>query len=310
MCLRAFHGAQNGKLPENRIDEIYGVIMNENVPTYDSMMNPLLIALDELGGSGTIEEIDQKTIELMKIPEEILEMPHGEKGYKSEVEYRLAWTKTYLKRYGLLENSNRGIWSLKPEKRSIKKVDSKEVVSFVRNLDKINRDKKSEIFDDNDIDTPQEVQNWRDKLKSILIEISPDSFERLIRRMLRESGFSQVEVTGKTGDGGIDGKGIFRIGGIISFNVLFQCKRWKNSVGPSEIRDFRGAMQGRADKGLFVTTSTFTRDATKEASRDGATPIDLMDGDSLLDKLKELKLGISIEIVEKIDVDREWYLSI
>src|SRR5205823_8842550 len=109
-------------------------------------------------------------------------------------------------------------------------------------------------------------------------------------RVLRETGFTQVEVTGRSGDGGIDGKGIAKINGILSFRVVFQCKRYRGSVGASEIRDFRGAMQGRADKGLFITTGYFTRDAIKEATRDGATAIDLVDGEKLVEKLRELGL--------------------
>jgi restriction system protein len=109
--------------------------------------------------------------------------------------------------------------------------------------------------------------------------------------MLRESGFVHVEVTGRTGDGGIDGKGIARINGFMSFHVLFQCKRYKGSVTAGEIRDFRGAMVGRADKGLFISTGSFTPAAVKEATRDGAPPIDLVDGDELAEKLKELALG-------------------
>ena len=131
-----------------------------------------------------------------------------------------------------------------------------------------------------------------------------------MQRILRESGFSKVEVTGKSGDGGIDGKGIFKIAGLISFNVLFQCKRWQGSVGSGEIRDFRGALQGRADKGLFVTTGSFTRDAVKEASRDGATPIDLLDGEALAMKIKELKLGLSVETVENITINKKWFENI
>ena len=128
--------------------------------------------------------------------------------------------------------------------------------------------------------------------------------------MLRESGFVQVEVTGRTGDGGIDGKGIVKVGGLLSFHVLFQCKKYQGSVSAGAIRDFRGALIGRADKGLFVTTGTFTRDATREATRDGATPIDLMDGDQLAEKLKELRLGIKREMVESVDVDAEWFRNI
>lgn len=283
------------------------------LPTYDEMMNPLLEALKQLGGSGTINEINEKVFEIMKLPNEVLEVPHGENGSRSEVEYRLAWTRTYLKRVGLLENSSRGIWALSSKHKDIKNVNPKEIVNEVRSLDKIEKQEnfENQIFDNNDIDAPEEVKNWRNDLKRILLEMKPDAFERLFKRILRESGFHQVEVTGKTGDGGIDGKGIFRIAGFISFNVLFQCKRWRdNSITASDIRDFIGALQGRADKGMFVTTSTFTRDAIKEATRDGAPPIDLIDGEALIDKLKELKLGLDIEVVEKIEIKKEWFDAI
>jgi restriction system protein len=148
------------------------------------------------------------------------------------------------------------------------------------------------------------------KPKKSIHEISPDAFERLAKRILRESGFVQVEVTGRSGDGGIDGKGIMRLSGLLSFHVIFQCKKYKGTVTASDIRDFRGAMIGRADKGLFITTGTFTRDAIREATRDGAPPIDLVDGDQLADKLKELGLGIQKEMVERISVDTEWFKSI
>ncbi|MCG6142712.1 restriction endonuclease [Leptospira mtsangambouensis] len=283
------------------------------LPTYDEMMNPLLNSLKELGGSGTIDEINEKVFNLMQLPNNILEIPHGDKGSRSEVEYRLAWTRTYLKRAGFLENSSRGIWSLTKASKDINELNPKDVVNLVRSISKSEKKEKNEIseFDSNDLDAPEEFQDWRITLKNILFDIKPDAFERLFKRILRESGFHQVEVTGKSGDGGIDGKGIFRIAGFISFNVLFQCKRYReNSITASEIRDFRGALQGRADKGLFVTTSSFTRDAVKEATRDGAPPIDLIDGDALLDKLKELKLGLDIEIVEKIEIKKEWFDSL
>ena len=139
--------------------------------------------------------------------------------------------------------------------------------------------------------------------------MSPDSFERLSKRLLRESGFIKVEVTGKAGDGGIDGTGILQLS-LMSFHVLFQCKRYQGSVGPSAIRDFRGAMMGRTDKGLFITTGTFTSDARKEATRDGAPPIDLIDGVALCEKLKELKLGVDVELVEDIRIKPDWFSQI
>ncbi len=139
------------------------------------------------------------------------------------------------------------------------------------------------------------------------MSLKPEQFERLAQRILRECGFTQVEVTGKSGDGGIDGKGIIKIGGLISFHAMFQCKRYQDSVTPRHIRDFRGALMGRADKGLFITTGSFTRDAVKEAQRDGAAPIDLIDGEDLVQKLKELSLGVKIEIIEQITIDKDWF---
>ena len=162
-----------------------------------------------------------------------------------------------------------------------------------------------------EVEEEEEAETWRDELYRILTqEVSPDGFERLAKRILRESGFTQVEVTGKSGDGGIDGKGIMKIGGLMSFHVVFQCKRYQRSVSASDIRDFRGAMIGRADKGLFITTGTFTRDAVQEAIRDGAPPLDLVDGDQLADKLLELALGVKTEIVEEVVVDQEWFKGI
>lgn len=141
-------------------------------------------------------------------------------------------------------------------------------------------------------------------------DLDPAAFERLVQRILRESGFIQVEVTGRTGDGGIDGRGIAKIHGFMSFHVLFQCKRYKGSVAAGEVRDFRGAMVGRADKGLFITTGSFTPAAIKEATRDGAPPIDLVDGGELAEKLKELGLGVKTDMVERISVDDAWFKSL
>ncbi|HCT85425.1 MAG TPA: restriction endonuclease [Candidatus Margulisbacteria bacterium] len=290
---------------------------NSQMPKYHELMNPLLKALHELGGSGSIEEIAQKVSEFSGLPEDILNIPHNpEKSSQTEIEYRLAWARTYLKKYGLLENSDRGIWLIVPEKRNVKSVDPQIVVKTVRGEHKkqkeaSEKDKLHEEEVDTDIEIPYEAESWRSTLHHILIhEISPDAFERLAKRILRESGFVQVEVTGRSGDGGIDGKGIMRLSGLLSFHVIFQCKKYKGTVTASDIRDFRGAMIGRADKGLFITTGTFTRDAIREATRDGAPPIDLVDGDQLADKLKELGLGIKKEMVEKISVDTEWFKSI
>jgi restriction system protein len=150
---------------------------------------------------------------------------------------------------------------------------------------------------------------WTDRLLSVLGAMQPDAFERLCQRLLRESGFTKVEVTGKSGDGGIDGHGVLRMN-LISFQVLFQAKRWQSAVGSSVVRDFRGAMVGRADKGLIITTSSFTRDARAEATRDGAPAIDLIDGEDLCRLLKENNIGVRIKLVEEIEIDQDFFSGI
>jgi len=277
-----------------------------SVPTYDKMMNATLQGFHELGGSASISELEEKVAAIMQLSEHDINEIH--RANITKLSYRLAWTRNYLKRYGLLENSSRGIWSLTPQGKETKTINEREVVKKVREKDK-QESKTLEAEDDNAV-----VENeigWKEELIEILQNMPPASFERLCQRLLRESGFTQVEITGKSGDGGIDGKGIIKIGGLISFRVIFQCKRYKGNIDPSCIRDFLGTMIGRADKGLFITTGRFTSSARRESQRDGVPPIDLIDGDDLADKLKELSLGVEIirKAVEEIEVKKEWFGS-
>ncbi|QDV36621.1 restriction endonuclease [Tautonia plasticadhaerens] len=282
-----------------------------DVPAYHQLFNPVLLALRELGGSGSLHEINEKVVELLAFSEEVLGRLHSpEQGNEREVEYRLAWARTYLKKFGLIDNSSRGIWSLTKAAEVVETVDPGDVVRLVREM---SRKKVDEGETETSIEESEEVghQPWKMLLHRLLTrDLTPDAFERLVQRLLRESGFIQVEVTGRSGDGGIDGKGIARIHGLMSFHVIFQCKRYQGVVSSGEIRDFRGAMVGRADKGLFITTSTYSREAVKEATRDGAPPIDLLDGDQLADKLKELSLGVRVEMVEKVTIDADWFSGI
>jgi restriction system protein len=285
---------------------------HSDLPTYDEMMSPVIQALNDLGGSGTIEEINGRVYELLKLNDDVLQIQHGEDGTQTEVEYRLAWTRTYLKKFGLLNNSERGVWALTKSGITPDAINADVIVKTVKEQDRKNKPKSigsskeagelSEQIDDE--------KDWKQMLLNTLFMITPSAFERLAQRLLRESGFIQVEVTGKTGDGGIDGKGIVRVSGLLSFHVIFQCKRYKGTITPSQIRDFRGAMQGRADKGLFITTGSFTREAIKEASRDGAPPIDLIDGELFCDKLKELKLGVNTKLIEDVEVSKEWFANL
>nr|WP_315421906.1 restriction endonuclease [uncultured Pedobacter sp.] len=283
---------------------------DNKLPSFDELIIPTVKALIKLGGSGTVDEINTNVYEIAKLSEEILQIPHGENGSRSEVDYRLAWSRTYLKKFGLLENSSRRVWALLKPNINADELNYTKIVKQVRDQDKVIESKAESYKSEKIEEVNEEVDNteeWKEKLLNILYKITPAAFERLAQRLLRESGFSQVEVTGKVGDGGIDGKGIVRVSGLLSFHVIFQCKRYKGSVSPSQIRDFRGAMQGRADKGLVITTGKFTREAIKEATRDGAPPIDLIDGELLCDKLKELKLGIEIELVEEVKIRTDYF---
>lgn len=285
----------------------------DNLPSYDQFMIPLIKGLKELGGSGTIEELNEKVYGIFNLSDEILEIPHSENDTRSEIEYRLAWTRTYLKKADILDNSSRGIWALTDNEIEPSDINPDEIVRLVRERTrktKSNQPADPKLQNEEVEEEIEDQLDWKEDLISVLLRIKPSAFERLCQRLLRESGFIQVEVTGKSGDGGIDGKGIVRINGFLSFHVFFQSKRYKGSVGSGDIRDFRGAMQGRADKGLFITTGNFTREAIKEATRDGAPPIDLIDGEQLCDKLKELNLGVRTELIENVSINPEWFEKI
>lgn len=273
---------------------------------YDDLMNPVIQALKQLGGSGTNEEINNKVTEIVGIPSDQLEVLHNpDKGGMTEIEYRLMWTRTHLKSYGILENSSRGVWALTPVGSKTDKVDEKQVVRFVREQLKKNKSEEETVEE-----KPDEQVKWQEELLGVILDLSPSSFERLVQRLLRESGFIQVEVTGQSGDGGVDGHGILRLGGFLNFRIVFQAKRWRGTVGAGQIRDFRGAMVGRADKGLLITTGAFTKEAVKEATRDGAPAIDLVDGDQLVEKLKQLSLGVQTKKVEQVTVNPEWFQNL
>lgn len=273
---------------------------------FDDLFNPTLSALKNLGGSGSISEIEEEVIQILDLDEDAINEIHRESTTK--LSYRLAWARNYLKRYGLIENSSRGVWALTDQGKKSKKLDQEKVKRSVVKKDKQERLKKESSANDAKSlqDNTEEVEefDWQIELLDTIKKIKPDQFERLCQRLLRELGFINVEVTGKSNDGGIDGKGIIIIGGVLSFHVVFQAKRYKGSVSSSIVRDFRGAMIGRADKGLIMTTGSFTREAKKEAQRDGATPIDLIDGNDFAERLKELKLGVDIEFVEQVSIKK------
>jgi restriction system protein len=292
------------------------IIEETGFPDLPQLMLATIKALKTLGGSASIQELDEQVIELEGVSEneQAIMMPNGR---FQKLNYYLAWSRTYLKRGEALENSARGVWALTDLGEQIQSVEQTTAIQervkkeearkqkAKREKDKLTAPKNTVALEAS-TDEPPEAEDWRATLLDCLREMDPYAFERLSQRLLREAGFVKVEVRGKTGDGGIDGVGVLRVN-LVSFQVYFQCKRWKGSVGSKEIRDFRGALQGRADKGLFITTGTFTSQASEEATRDGAIAIDLIDGERLCDLLKQYELGVSTQMIEQVDVNQKWF---
>ena len=300
------------------MDDDSGMTVVE-LPKYNELLWPALQAVSELGGSASIDEIAETVIKREGFTDKQQSVLHND-GPQTEIGYRLAWARSYLKGMGLLTNSARGVWALTEDGSAALADPSKtdgqrrEAVNelwaaYVTELRKARRVRRPPADDPDPM--AAEERTWKESLLSQLMAMRPDAFERLAKRLLREADFDSVNVTGQSGDGGIDGLGIYRLG-LVSFPVFFQCKRYRGSVRAGAVRDFRGAMLGRGDKGLLITTGSFTSDAKKEATRDGAPPIDLIDGDRLCDLLKRYNLGVRTEIrtVEDVTIDPSFFAEL
>ena len=283
---------------------------HSSLPRVDDLYQPTLQALAKLGGSASVEELEDAIASALGATQEQLDMTYPKSG-APVLNDRMSWARSWLKFPRFVDNPKRGVWVLTEEGRSIAEKSNSELRKIVWDAYKaVTAAKAGQAVEEES--SPQnadaDTTRWSDQLLQRVQNLEPAAFERLCQRMLRESGFTRVEVTGKSGDGGIDGAGVLRVN-LISFQVLFQCKRYKGSVGSSVVRDFRGAMQGRADKGLIITTGTFTADARREATRDGAPAIDLLDGEALCGLLKDLRLGVEVRPVttEQIIVDEAFF---
>lgn len=293
--------------------------MSDPLPKHHEFMLPTLKALDDLGGSGSIDEIEDRIITFTQLTPEQLDISYPSSGAPVAT-HRMAFARTWMKFGGFVASGGRGVWVLTDKGREALNWAPSKIRKESEEAYKAQRAEKATSQSTTEGETDNLIENegtddldaaekhWTDLLLTHLRAMEPSAFERLAQRILRESGFVKVEVTGKSGDGGIDGTGVLRMN-LISFQVLFQCKRYAGSVGSGAVRDFRGAMQGRADKGLIITTGTFTPDARKEATRDGAPAIDLIDGEALCYLLKDLKLGVNVREIrtEEITVNEGFF---
>jgi restriction system protein len=265
---------------------------------------PLLNALRGLGGSGSPDEVVERIASDLKLSDEIQNetLPSGQSRFHNQV----AWGRFYLVREGLIDSSKRGVWSLTDRGRSTNLTHEQARAIFLKWVKIFQERRKAKAAPES---APEQVaeeggsptNDYRSIVLEIMQQLPPAGFEQLCQRILREAGFVQVIVTGRSGDQGIDGYGTLQVNPLVSFKVLFQCKRFKESVSAPHVRDFRGAMAGRADKGIIITTGSFTAEARREASRDGVPPIELIDGGKLVDMLESLELGL--KPVKAFEVD-------
>jgi restriction system protein len=270
-------------------------------PKFIQFFGPVLEALKELGGSGRPAEVKDVIVRRLRISEQDQSelLSSGGSRFSNQVD----WARFYLSRAGYVDSSTRGVWSL-TDLGSAATIDEQEAYAIFKRVRAELRTNEGDEPVEAGVELPHgdrtlrgEVPgkvslDYRAQLLMVIGNLSPAGFERLCQRLLRESGFESVTITGRTGDGGIDGIGILQMTPFVSFKVLFQCKRYQGSVSAAQIRDFRGAMQGRTDKGIIITTGTFTSDARKEAVREGAIQVELVDGEKLVNMFEALQLGL------------------
>lgn len=283
------------------------------IPTPDKLMWPTVSAIRELGGSARNAEIEVKVIEIKKYSDDVIAIPHTPR--QSKIQYRLAWARTQLKNIGAVESREATVWVLTDLGQRISEPEMLEALKNLRSRDAALRSKaKAELVEgDEEEDVVPGNDNitgiadaWIDEMLKLIKNLSPQGFERLCQRILREAGFENVELTSATNDRGIDGTGTLRMG-ILSWDVMFQCKRYEDKVSSPQMRDFKGTMAGRSEKGLFMTTGIFSKEAIIEAKRDGTPPIDLYNGTELCLLMKRYGLGVKVVVKEEVEVQEDFF---
>lgn len=277
-------------------------VKNNKTSQFTKYIGPVVAAIRELGGSGRPDEVRSVVARDLQMSDAEQSEPLPS-GVQTRFENQVHWARFYLAKAGYIDSSQRGVWTLTEKGRQLGIVSPEEIRSMLKDVAA-----QTKPVSDGGAETavgPDEIapttSNYREELARTMQSLPPAGFERFCQRLLRESGFQEVTVTGRSGDGGIDGIGILQVNALVSFKVLFQCKRYSGSVSPSHVRDFRGAMTGRADKGIILTTGSFTSEARKEAARDGAPSIELVDGEKLVEMLEGLELGLKPKQTYELD---------
>jgi restriction system protein len=273
---------------------------------FSKYLGPVLDALRELGGSGRPREVIDRVAKNLNISDQIREATL--KSGSSKWDNQVAWARQYLVYAGLIDNSKKGVWVLTPLGQKTSLTDKQGHEIFLKQVAIYQKLKKEKIngtaITQQDNEPEDEVEK-NGTLLEILKSISPIGFEHLCQRLLREIGFENVEITQRSHDEGIDGFGTLKLNPLVSMKIIFQCKRYRKTVSREKIGDFRNAVIGRAEKGIIITTGIFSEDAKREANRDGAIPIELIDGERLVELFEELELGV--KAITKYEIDYAFF---
>jgi len=272
-------------------------------PQFLQYLRPLVEVLRNIGGSGSTADVIDQVIEYMKIPEEEVEKTIASGA--SRVRNQIEWARMYLVKADLMDSSQRGVWKL-TEKGFESDLSDETIYAIFKKVQVISQKNKKDKTEEESTEIDETIvddEAHGEEILNIVKNLSPGGFEKLCKRLLTEVGVHDVQITGGAGDQGVDGTGVIKVNDVVGFNIIFQCKRYKDAVVPHHVRDFRGSMQGRADKGIIITTGRFTAEAKKEAVRDGVPPIELIDGERLVSLFEKYNLGLKPKMVYDVVPD-------
>ena len=267
------------------------------IPSEKDIELPLLQEIEAAGGQGKPSDLYDKVAKhFPQLTSADQKARHPRSGLLIWTN-RVQWTRQHLIYKGQVDGSTRGVWKITEKGRARIRAISRPAPS----PRPLTLPTFSMLFD-------RERQQIRAQLHELLMNLHPQQFEAFAGKLLESVGFTGVEVTKYVGDGGIDGYGNLDMG-VVKVKAAFQVKRWRQNVPRSEIDQFRGAIQGKFDQGIFVTTSDFADEAKKVSSVPGAVPIVLINGDKVLDIMLEKGLGVRQEPLTVARVDEEFFAA-
>ena len=289
-----------------------------SVPKYYEMHKPILECLSD-GQAHTMKELKVYVIKYFQLTETDVSslLPSGTQTYLTN---RIGWARTYLKKAGLIESPARAVFQITKDGMDVlhdnpNVIDQKYLLRYDSFKEFVGKEEKSRLqfeMEGEQTDTPDDIfeesyqkinQNLADDILTEVMKLSPVSFEKMVLDLMEKMGYGTYSTTGRTNDEGIDG---IIMEDKLGFDLIYvQMKHWglDHPVGRPEVQAFVGAIARKGGKGLFVTTSKFTKQAIEYAE---GQHIILMDGEKLAFNMIEHDFGVStkkIFAIKALDTD-------